>query len=129
MAHVAQRASARPEYLGWILTRYATQERLTEEALAQRLGLEGRDLPRLALCLRPRAAHFAIDVRQISAKFNIDPVTLAAIVRLVESTEALAAGDAGGALADAGLLMAARARKPPRPPGDGESGDHDQPRS
>ena len=85
MAYAAQRACANPEYLGWVLTRYAGLEHITEEALAQRLGLQGRDLPHLALCLRPRAEHFADDVRQIGAKFNIDPATLAAVVRLVES--------------------------------------------
>jgi hypothetical protein len=129
LAYAAQRASANPGYFGWVLRRYAELEHLTEEALAQRLGLPGVDLPHLALCLRPRAAHFAADVGQISAKFNLDPAALAAVVRLVEAVEALASGNAAGASADSGLLMAARARKPPRSPADGESGDHDQPGS
>jgi hypothetical protein len=126
MAYAAQRASANPEYLGWILTRYAELEYITEETLAQRLGLEGRDLSHLALCLRPRAEHFADDVRQISTKFNIDSATLASVVRLVESVEALTPRDAGQAAANTGLLLAARARKKPPTGRDGESPDHDR---
>ncbi|HXH13160.1 MAG TPA: hypothetical protein VNP04_25725 [Alphaproteobacteria bacterium] len=126
LAHAAQRARDYPEYLGWVLTRYVEQERISAEILAQRLGIGSHDLPRLELCLRPRAEHFADDIGQISAKFNLDPTALATIVRLVESVEALATGNADRAVTDSGWLMAARARKPPRPPADGEGGDHDR---
>lgn len=129
LAHAAQRARDYPEYLGWVLRRYIEHERISAEILAQQLRIGSHDLPRLGLCLRPRAEHFADDIGQISARFNIDPTALATIVRLVESVEALAARKADGAGADTGLLMAARARKRPRPPADGEGVDHGRPGS
>jgi hypothetical protein len=130
LAYAAQRAKARPEYLACVLARYVELERISEEELAQHLGITAGDLLHLALCLRPRVDHFAADVRQISTKFGINPAALATVVHLVDSVEVLAARDAGDASTDAGLLMAARARK--HPPGlDGhERRDHDDhPRS
>ncbi len=123
--YAAQRAKARPDYLGWVLARYIERERISEAELATRLGSTPHDLPRLALCLRPRAEHFADDIRQISTKFHIDATALAGIVRLVESLETLAATNPDTLTAEAGLLMAARARKQPRQVQDDESRDHD----
>jgi len=126
--YAARRAKARPNYLGWVLARYIERERLSETELATRLGSTPHDLPRLALCLRPRAEHFADDIRQISTKFQIDATELAGIVRLVESLETLATTNPDRLAADAGLLMAARARKQPRQVQDTESHDHDPPK-
>jgi len=126
--HAAQRAKVRPDYLGWVLARYIERERISEAELATRLGSTRKDLPRLALCLRPRAEHFADDIRQISTKFRIDATTLAGIVRLVESLETLAATNSAALSAEAGLLMAARARKQPRQVRDDETHDHDPPK-
>jgi transcriptional regulator with XRE-family HTH domain len=123
--YAAQRAKTRPDYLGWVLARYLERERLSEAELAARLGIEPYDLSRLALCLRPRSEHFADDIRQISAKFQIDAIALVGIVRLVESIETLAASNPGMLAANAGLLMAARARKQPRQVKGDESRDHD----
>ena len=83
--YAAQRAKARPDYLGWVLTRYIESEHSSEADLAVRLGVAPRDVMRLALCLRPRAEHSADDIWQISAKFQLDATALAGIVRLVES--------------------------------------------
>jgi hypothetical protein len=126
--YAAQRAKARPDYLGWVLAQYIERERLSEAELAACLGSTPHDLSRLALCLRPRAEHFADDIRQISAKFQIDATALAGIVRLVESLETLAATNPAMLAADAGLLMAARVRKQPRQVQDAESRDHDPPK-
>jgi hypothetical protein len=123
--YAAQRAKTRPDYLGWVLARYIERERISEAELATGLGSTPHDLARLALCLRPRAEQFADDIRQISAKFHIDATTLAGIVRLVESLETLAATNPTTLSADAGLLMAARARKQPRQSPGNESHDHD----
>jgi hypothetical protein len=79
--------------------------------------------------LRPRAEHFADDIRQISTKFHLDATALAGIVRLVESIETLAATHPTMLSAEAGLLMAARARKQPSQRQDNESHDHDPPKS
>ena len=127
--YAAQRAKARPDYLGWVLTRYIEQEHIAEAELATRLGITSHDLPRLALCLRPRAEYFADDIRQISTKFHLDATALAGIVRLVESIETLAATHPTALSAEAGLLMAARARKQPRQSQDNESHDHDPSKS
>jgi hypothetical protein len=129
LAYTAQRARARPEYLAWVLARYAELEHIAEGELAQHLGIAAHDLPRLALCLRPRAEHFAADVMQISTKFSINPAALATVVHLVDSVEVLAARDAGEVSTDAGLLMAARARKHPPSHDDLERRDHDHPES
>ena len=128
LAYAAERAKARPGFLAWVLARYIEVEQVSEGELQQRLGVTARDLPHLALCLRPRPEHFAADVRQISMRFHINPAALAKVVRLVESVEALAAENAGGRPTDAGLLMAARARQ--QPPADVPEGhDHDHPGS
>jgi hypothetical protein len=108
-----------------VLARYVEREHLSEAELAQRLGIAAHNLPHLALCLRPRADHFIDDVRQVSTKFHIDATALAGIVRLVESIETLAASSPGTLAADAGLLMAARARKQPRQSPDNENHIHD----
>jgi hypothetical protein len=129
LTYTAQRAKARPEYLAWVLAQYVEREHLSEEELAHHLGIAAHDLPHLALCLRPRADHFAADVRQISAKFNIDPSILATVVRWVESLEALAAGNVQEESARAGLLMAARTRKLPPAGQDNESQGHGHPGS
>ncbi len=47
----SRRASLRPEYLGWVLVRYADAERKTDEELAELLAASMQDLPRLRLCL------------------------------------------------------------------------------
>src|ERR671925_14384 len=126
--YAAERAKAHPEYLGWVLARYTEREHIADSELATRLGSTAHDLPRLALCLRPRAEHFADDIRQISTKFHIDATALAGIVRLVESLETLAATNSTMLSADAGLLMAARVRKQPRQVQDDESHDDDPPK-
>jgi len=128
LVHAAQRAKACPEYLAWVLAKYVEREHISEEELAQRLGVATRDLPHLALCLRPRADQFAADVRQISTRFQIDAIALAGIVRLVESLETLAATNPAMLSAEAGLLTAARARKQPRQVQDDKSHDHDPPK-
>jgi hypothetical protein len=122
LAYTARRAKAHPEYLAWVLAQYVEREHISAEELAQRLGIATHDLPHLALCLRPRADLFVADVRQISAKFNIDAAALAEIVRLVESFETFTATNSTGLSTESGLLMAARARK--QPGQDSENHDH-----
>ena len=109
LVRAAQRASARTEYLGWILARYQQIEKCSEPELAKKLGGSAADFPRIALCLRPRSKHFAIDVSEISRKFGLDSLELAAVVRLVEAVEALQV--VPPLAGDVGILMAARARK------------------
>jgi hypothetical protein len=114
LAYAANRAKAHPHYLGWVLARYSTLENIAEPDLAKILGTTSDDLARLSLCLRPRADCFAEDVEHISATFNVDAGRLAQVVRFVESMEAMASPDTSAVSAEAGLLMAARARKKSR---------------
>lgn len=115
LAHAARRAMARPAYLGWVLDRYMKTENFSEAQLATFLCMSVRDLPCLALCLRPRPDHFAEDVKQISAHCNTNASALASAVRLVESLDAMTSGQSEPVLTDSGLLMAARKRKQQRP--------------
>ena len=114
LAHAARRAKTNPSYLGWVLDRYMEMENISERGLAEFLETPGLDLPRLALCLRPRANHFTDDIGQISAKFHVNAFALATVTRLVESVEAIAAANAETVAAEPGPLMAARARKKKR---------------
>jgi hypothetical protein len=127
--YAAQRARTRPDYLGWVFARYIERERISEAEVATRLGAPLADLPRLALCLRPRAGHFTEDLRQISSRFQIDAAALAGIVRLVESLDSFSPPHPATPSADAGLLLAARARKRPGNAQDDEGGEHDAGRS
>jgi len=114
LAYAANRAKAHPSYLGQVFAQYRELEKISERSLVDILGTTSRDLPHLGLCLRPRGDHFAEDIKQISAKFNVDAAALAKIVRLVESVEVMAATDTRAVSTEPGLLMAARTRKKKR---------------
>ena len=129
LAYTAERAKGHPEYLASVLSRYAELENISQEELAHRLGFPASVLQHLALCLRPRADQFVDDVRQISAKFHINPAALATVIRLVESFEALSVRDGAEASNDSGMLMAARARQDPPAHQDDERLNHDHPGS
>jgi hypothetical protein len=85
LSYAARRAQDEPAYVAWALARVQVREGLSDEALAARLGLPTVDLPRLALCLRPRPDQWDADLTQIAGAFRIDPNTLAAILRAVEA--------------------------------------------
>jgi hypothetical protein len=127
-AHVARRARSHPAYLGWVLRRYEEVESRSADDLAQSLGIATLDLQRLSLCLRPRTAHFAEDVRQISENFHVDATTLAGIIRLVESVEAIATAQEDTVSPESGLLMAARARKKPHTHGEKPRNGNERPK-
>ena len=111
MARAAGRASGRPGYLGWMFARYADAERRTDKEMADMLGLSPQDYHRLRLCLRPRAQFFVEDVQQIATRFGVDTGELARVIRHVEAVEGMKARPAESFESDAGLLMAARARR------------------
>ncbi len=129
LAHAANRARTRPAYLAWVFGRYLQIENILEDDLAKFLKISTLDFPRLGLCLRPRADHFADDIEQISAKFRTDARVLATVVRLVESVEVMAAASAKTVPSDSGLLMAARARKKPHVRQSKKTHDNDQSKS
>ena len=106
----SRRASLRPEYLGWVLVRYADAERKTDEELAELLAASMQDLPRLRLCLRPSLESFAADVQQVAEKFGLDAGRLAKVIRHVDALEGMADDAEAHEAGEAGLLLAARAR-------------------
>jgi len=111
LERVAIRAATRPEYLGWVLARYAAAEDTTDAMIAKMLNVPEEDLRRVRLCLRPRSQSFADDVGQLARKFGLDAATLATMVRHVDALEGMKDFDAAAPASDAGVLMAARARK------------------
>lgn len=127
LAHAVERAKNHPGYLGWIFARYMAIEKISEHGLLRLLGSSVLDLSRLGLCLRPRQDHFANDIEQIAAKFNLESAALANVVRLVESVHAMETLTSQTVSADSGVLMAARARKQKRRPKNKE--DHRDKRS
>jgi hypothetical protein len=88
LTHAARRAEDRPSYVAWALAVVRVREGLSDEALAARLGIATVDLPRLALCMRPRRDHWAEDLAQIATRFGLAPEPLAAILRAVEAAAA-----------------------------------------
>jgi hypothetical protein len=88
LTHAARRAQDRPAYVAWALARVQARERLSDDALAARLGIATVDLPRLALCLRPRPDHWAEDLAQIATRFGLLSEPLAAVLHAVEAPAA-----------------------------------------
>lgn len=111
IARAAGRASERPGYLGWLFARYAEAEQKTDQEIADMLGLSPVDYHRLRLCLRPRSQFFIEDVQQIAARFGVVTGELATVIRHVEAVEGMKTGQAESFDSEAGLLMAARARR------------------
>jgi hypothetical protein len=111
LARAANRARVHHEYLGWFLGRYAEAEEQTDQDLADYLGASMSDFYRLFLCLRPRRGSFSSDVQQIANKFGLDAGDLARVVRYVEALEGMKDERVVDIPGEAGLLMAARARK------------------
>jgi hypothetical protein len=114
----AERAAQHPAYLGWVLSQFMTSQGISSTALATHLACSEEMMPRLCLCLRPRATQFGQDINAIASTLFIDGCALARIVRQVEAVVAMAEGG----LTDRGTLMAARTRPPINPDkGDGAS--------
>jgi hypothetical protein len=84
LTYATRRAQDRPAYVAWALVRVQARERLSDEALATRLGIATVDLPRLALCRRPRPEQWDADLAQIATRFGLAPEPLAAVLRAVE---------------------------------------------
>jgi hypothetical protein len=85
LTHAARRAQERLAYVAWALARVQIQEGLSDDALAARLGMATVDLPRLALCLRPRQDHWDADLAQIASWFALAPEPLATVLGAVEA--------------------------------------------
>jgi hypothetical protein len=74
--YTASQAATRPAYVGYLLARHQQDQGWDDVALAASLGIETVDLPRLALCLRPRSDHWAEDIQQIARYLGADEAAL-----------------------------------------------------
>jgi hypothetical protein len=99
MFRAAQRASAHPPFMAWLLARFQEQQAYSRSQLAAYLGLPPGQLPRLALCLRPRQDRFAEDVAAIAARVGCSPTPLADLVHRGHRRQALQRLNPPGALA------------------------------
>ena len=106
MQWAARRAEERPEFFAWALARFLEAEGITIGALASQLGVPTTQMPKLALCRRPRAKHFAADVAMIAKDVGSSAQIVAYLARYADALEAMGAGQAGAT----GALLAARER-------------------
>jgi hypothetical protein len=109
---IIQRTRSNADYLGWLFGRYAEIENKNDAEIADLLGVSIQDLYRLHLCLRPRPAFFIQDIRHIAESFGVQPSLLSKLIRHVESLEEMKEEADSEIVCEAGLMVAARARKP-----------------
>jgi hypothetical protein len=113
-----------PRYMAYVLDAYRRQESLSDEDLAETLGILPELVVRLEMCLRPNADSplFAEQVSELADFSLTDEAQLAGILRQVDSLEKLAEhpgaeaevetqDDAHLGLNLSGLLAAARDRE------------------
>jgi len=84
---LARRLETESDFLASALATYARAENLGDEDLAGRLGCKPAQLAAIRLCRMPRDAQPFIrqDIERIAGEFQIDPLVLAAAVRLANS--------------------------------------------
>jgi len=109
MRAAADRAAGRPFFLASVLREYQDLRGMDDEQLANELGCELDDLPRLALCRRPEreAGRFRADVERIAERFGVVPIVLARVVREVDAARQLRRDPSSSNVGD---LLAARDR-------------------
>ncbi|AMV26051.1 hypothetical protein VT84_16755 [Gemmata sp. SH-PL17] len=106
---LAERASARPFFLGFRLAEFAARESLDDAALAAQLGCDVATLAHVRMCRAPRtesSAVFGEDVTCVATKFGLNVRALADATKLVP---AAIVRDATS-LEPAGAVLAARDR-------------------
>ncbi|MGH2532302.1 MAG: hypothetical protein ACRDJW_08325 [Thermomicrobiales bacterium] len=113
MRRLARRLEANPDFLAAVFRRYRDAQDLDDDRIAFRLGVAPDDLPRLAICKRPRHDQtdptlFRADVETIAEEFGLNPFTLAEVVRSVDVLDAVAGAPPGAV--EAGFLAAAKER-------------------
>ena len=91
LALLAHRLRTNTEYMAGVLAIYQGHERLSDEALADRLRMPAAMLTRLALCKRPRSGDldFADQVRHLASYTGMNAGHLASLIRQVEALEAV----------------------------------------
>jgi hypothetical protein len=112
LAGMADLAAGDPFFLAFALAEYAQAERLDAAGLAAALGTTPDVLPHVGLCRSPGADPdaFRSDVDRIAGKFGLTRDALVAVARCGQAVAAMRPADE--TVADAGLFLAARDRKP-----------------
>jgi len=107
LAKTAERLRRIPGFMAYELDTY---RQVTTADPATDFGLPEHALVTLALCRRPRAEHFAVDLAAIAAKAGTETDRVANFVRAVHAVTALGSRRASvaGGVRDRGLLAAAR---------------------
>ena len=79
------------EFMAWILVAYQRKEHIDNDHIIAQLKITPEMFVRLALCKcpNPNSVTFASQVREIAAYTNIDPVSVANIIRQVDSLDIL----------------------------------------
>ena len=106
---LAERASARPFFLGFRLAEFAARESLDDAALAARLGCDVATLAHVRLCRAPRLetnTEFREDVICVATKFGLNVRALADAAKPVPAAIARDATNTE----PAGAVLAARDR-------------------
>ena len=81
---MACRAGSDTALMAALLKQYAEARHLSWEQMAERLGLDGVRLARLALCRRPRPQHLIEDVEQIAQYVGLEREALLRFLRHAE---------------------------------------------
>ena len=91
LQHAARRAAHHPFFLAGVLLAYQEAHKMNDHALASFLGCAPDDLPRLALCRRPRAAppEFRADLAHLAARFHLRAEQLANLLREVDALQSI----------------------------------------
>jgi hypothetical protein len=109
---LAERASADPAYLAWVMRSHAEATGQSTTDVLIRLGVAADLAPAFLVSLRPTGARFSSMLTAICLRFGADERALLTLVREVEVLDAFRArGLSTAGATDAGLLMAARMRE------------------
>jgi hypothetical protein len=128
---LAQKLSALPDSMAWIIERYKEIESLDDSGLQSFLGIDATNYYHLAICGKPRSDLFALDIEVLSDRFNIPEEPLTHMIRRVDT---LSTFKDYSDVAAASMLAAARdiAEEPATPYQAGEENpeddDHDEPK-
>lgn len=106
---IAEHLRHNPDFMAETLGLYQQQEGLTDERLAQRLGISQALLLQLALCKRPNptAKNFSVQLQQLADYTGIEPHKLSSIIRQVNSNKELSRGKTAWVRFSASVLQAA----------------------
>jgi hypothetical protein len=93
LRHIARRARSEQPLWASLMAVIEDHEGVSTADLAQRLGVPEQEMPRLALCRRPRPHDEAGDLARTASFIGANAGELAKMYRLGQAIEALAASE------------------------------------